>query len=169
MEIKEAQDKLFEQYVSPSNGIYGVGITDCPSCGKQYLEVMMDANKKELFDSIPKKFYGYRVEKVFSGQPVAQADFKPTKIKITKKGVKVIQHAPIVGGYIPENIFLLLLIMDGKAHEIERLATSKRKFMNLDGLIKYLETKGLLVTNEDSIIKDSIKNNKITTTKKIKT
>jgi hypothetical protein len=164
--IKEATDKFVKEFLVPNKGVYGVGHFPCSCCDKPYIEVSMNTNDKELVSKIPDKFMGFRVEKKYGEQSVAQIQktippvieaekdkFKKEfegkdgyVIDITKKGRHVINNSPIVGGYIPEDIGILLEVQQ-KPKTISALKNAQRKFDNLEGLLIYLHTKGLVSIN----------------------
>src|ERR1035437_4907537 len=165
MDIEEAKDKFSKQFLIPNSGVkgvFGIGIGECDVCkGERIVVSIENGASKELISSIPHKFEGYNIKKIFGEMPVAQTTnssstsaeslypngHKATKIQITKRGISAINTAPITGGYIPENIYILLMIKDGKVHEVSKIKKSRRRLANADGLIKYLEAKTLLVTN----------------------
>jgi hypothetical protein len=166
--VKEATDKFVQEFLLPNKGVYGVGHFPCSCCTKHFIEVSMNTNDKELVSKIPDKYMGYRVEKKFSEQSVAQtpkvasvlepSESEKNKFKkefegkenyligVTKKGVNAIMNAPITGGYIPEDIGILLEVQN-KNKTIGELKKSVRKYGNLEGLLIYLHTKGLISIN----------------------
>lgn len=165
--IKEATDKFVQEFLIPNKQVYGVGHFPCSCCDKPYIEVTVDKNiDKVILNKIPSKYMGFRVEKKFGEQTVAQPiskDFKLSESKtddkfkkefegknyvidITKKGMHVINNSPIVGGYIPEDIGILLDVQQ-KPKTISDLKNGVRKYEHLEGLLIYLHTKGLISIN----------------------
>lgn len=155
--IKEATDKFVKEFLLPNKQVYGVGHFLCDCCNRPYIEVTVDKNiDKSVLSKIPRRYMGYRVETKFGEQAVAQKSENKFKkefegkeqyvINTTKKGMYAIQNAPITGGYVPEDISLLIEVMN-VPKTINELKKSERKYDNLEGLLIYLHSKGLISIN----------------------
>lgn len=164
MEIKEATKNFVNKFIN-LKGVYGVGHFPCDCCGKEKIEVSMNTNDKELMSKIPDRFMGFRVEKKFGEQAVAlnknvleASETQKNKFKkefegkdnyiinVTKKGTNAIMNAPTVGGYIPQDIGILMEVMN-TPKTIKELRNGERKYENLEGLLIYLHSKGLIAIN----------------------
>jgi len=152
--IKEATDKFVKEFLIPNKGVYGASHFPCPCCDKPYIEVTVDENiDKNVLSKIPSKYMGFRVEKKFGQQAVAQRTFnvneitdkksKDHVIAITPKGTLFWQKNVLTGAYIPEDISILLEVKN-EPKMLSFLRKSKSDYKNLDGLLMYLHAKGLV-------------------------
>lgn len=140
--IKEATDRFVKEFLIPNKMIYGVGDFPCSCCDKPYIEVVVDKNiDKNILNKIPSKYMGFRVEKKFGEQAVAQKQ-KDHIIAITPKGTLYWQKNVLTGGYNPEDVSLLLDIKN-QPTSLQFLSKSPI-YKNLNGLVMYLHAKGLV-------------------------
>lgn len=168
--LQEAQEitKKFTKEFFNLKGVQGTGTMICDCCDKPYIHVSLNKNTdKSVLDKIPNKYEGLKVMKVFAPVTVIQTSktdvLEPSQsekdkfqkefegkekyvIDITKKGRYVINNSPIVGGYIPEDIGILLDVQN-KPKTIADLKNGVRKYEHLEGLLIYLHTKGLISIN----------------------
>jgi len=135
--------EFLNKYLDTQKMIYGAAANKADNV----IDVLMDTTNRNIMALVPDTFKGVKINKVHSEPIKAQTETKITRIKITPKGQMYWQKAPITGGYIPEDIFILLLIKDSKSYDLDFLKTSKRKLQNFDGLIMYLFAKGLISIN----------------------
>lgn len=150
--LKEAQEitRKFTKDFFNLKGVYGTGTMVCDCCKKPYIHILLDKNiDKSVLNKIPNSYEGLKVVKEFGDMPVAQKLDTTAKkshiISITPKGLNAIMNAPIIGGYIPEDVGVLLSVQN-KPKTIEEIGI-ERKFDNLNGLIIFLHTKGLISIN----------------------
>jgi len=136
--------EFVDKYLNAQRMIYGAAANRVDNT----IDVLMDTTNKNIMALVPDSFKGVKVNKIQSEPIKSQTETKITRVKITPKGQMYWQKAPITGGYIPEDIFVLLLIKDGKSYDLDYLKTSKRKLQNFDGLITYLFAKGLISIND---------------------
>ncbi len=113
-------------------------------CTEDHL-FMVHTNDKNI--KIPEFFKDIPVFKQHSDSFHAKTDVNP-KLKITSKGDRAINTAPIIGGYIPENMYVLLLLRSGHINDLNGLKKSKRKLTDAQGLVKYLQQRGLITVNK---------------------
>lgn len=164
--LKEAQEitRKFTKDFFNLKGVYGTGTMVCDCCKKPYIHILLDKNvDKSILNKIPDNYEGLKVVKEFGDMPVAQLSattqpkwddrFKKEfngkenyLIGITKKGLNTIMNAPIVGGFIPQDINILLDVQN-KNKTINELKQSPRKYESLEGLLIYLHSKGLISIN----------------------
>jgi len=166
-EAQEITSKFTKEFFN-LKGVQGTGTMVCDCCDKPYIHVSLDKNTdKSVLDKIPNKYEGLKVVKQFAPMTVAQtpkvsileqSESEKNKFKkefegkdkyivdITKKGIYGISKAPITGGYIPQDINILLEVQN-KPKTIGDLKNSQRKYDNLEGLLIYLHTKGLISIN----------------------
>ena len=136
--------EFVDKYLNAQRMIYGAAANQADNT----LDVLMDTTNKNIMALVPDTFKGVTVKKIQSEPIKFQTENKITRVKITPKGQMYWHKAPITGGYIPEDIYVLLLIRDGKSYDLDYLKTSKRKLKNFDGLVTYLFAKGLLSIND---------------------
>jgi hypothetical protein len=136
--------EFVDKYLNAQRMIYGAAANQADNT----IDVLMDTTNKNIMALVPDSFKGVKINKIQSEPIKAQTETKITRVKITPKGQYVITKAPITGGYIPEDIFVLLLLKDGKSYDLDYLKTSKRKLANFDGLIMYMFAKGLISIND---------------------
>jgi hypothetical protein len=136
--------EFVNKYLNAQRMIYGAAANQVDNT----IDVLMDTTNKNIMALVPDTYKGVKINKIQSEPIKAQTETKITRVKITPKGQYTIMNAPITGGYIPEDIFVLLLLKDGKSYDLDYLKTSKRKLENFDGLIMYMFAKGLISIND---------------------
>lgn len=174
--LKEAQEitKKFTKEFFNLKGVHGTGTRICDCCNKPYIHVsLLKDTPKSVLEKIPNNYEGLKVVKQFSPMTVAQdtpvtilkttpepeaSDTQKNKFKkefegkdnyvinITKKGTNAIINAPTIGGYIPQDIGVLMEVMN-IPKTVKELKNSERKYENLEGLLIYLHSKGLIAIN----------------------
>ncbi len=167
--LQEAQEitKRFTKEFFNLKGVQGTGTMICDCCDKPYIHISLNKNTdKSVLDKIPNKYEGLKVMKVFAPVTVIQTsktDIEPSQsekdkfkkefegkdnyiVDITKKGIYAIAKAPITGGYIPEDINILLDVQKAPK-TISDLKHGVRKYEHLEGLLIYLHSKGLISIN----------------------
>ncbi len=140
--LQQATNGFSNEFILQKNieGILGVGYDE----ENNFIRVSINENSKDVFDTIPNTYEGYKVVKLKG--TTKQVD---TIIKITNAGKKEWMSAPITGGYIPETIAVLLALRDGKPHKVSEIKNSGLKIKNIDGVIQYLLSKKYLSTSTD--------------------
>ncbi len=73
MTIQEAKEKFERQYIFPlaNNKVYGIGTVRCKDCNGLCLHTTV--GDKDLLTKLPDVYEGYRLEKQYGEQPVAQS------------------------------------------------------------------------------------------------
>jgi len=136
--------EFVDKYLNAQRMIYGGAANGADNT----IDVLMDTTNKNIMALVPDFFKGVKINKIQSEPIEAKTENKITRIKITPKGQYAIQHVKITGGYIPEDIFILLLIKDGKSYDLDYLKTTRRKIKSWDALVTYLFNKGLISIND---------------------